>query len=448
MPAALVALYAWALHWIYATQVAPDFDYMGYHYEDPDPLTAVVTVAIAIGVAYALPRFMDRASSIVLWVLYTVAVAPSILMAPYTSYVSDATAIQVGLAIGAVYAIVALAQSPRPKPLTIRVSARTLWIVLALLSVLTYSLLHVAYGLRLSFLPVLDVYDVRAEFADELRGVAALGYLVTTQANVVNPLIAALGAVRRNWGLVFVAIAAQLVLYSTTGYKHILFSILAWAVMVAVLRVRGEATRGSLLLWGATGVMLVSALVDTLLSTNLATSLFSRRFILTPGLFTSVYVSFFSENPKANLGYSVLAPVVDYPYEANPPQIIGEWLAGKPGMSANANLFADGFANFGLVGVVGAGAILLVYLRVLDRASAGLPIALVAVVVVIPAVALSNSSILTSMLSHGLVAALVLLALVNRPAPSALFPGSMTRSRVSLDTMSTIRRGRAAKGSS
>ena len=215
-----------------------------------------------------------------------------------------------------------------------------------------------------------------------------------------------------------VAVGGQLILYSTTGFKHVLFGILAWLVMVIVLRRKGTQTRGSSLLIGATALVLIAAVIDSLASSNLATSLFSRRFIFTPGVFTSIYVRFFSENPHAHLGHSILRPFVDYPYELNPPYLIGEWMAGNPALAANANLFADGFANFGYAGMVGAGAVLLVYLRFLDRAAVGLPIVMSGMVVVIPAVALSNTSVLTGMLSHGLVAAVLLLALVPRDTPS------------------------------
>lgn len=427
----LVCIYAFLLHWVYSTHVSPQFSYMGYGYTEPSPIAATISVLITIGVAFALPRRLDRASSIVLWILFTVAVAPSILMAPYTGYVDEGVAIQIGLVVGATYALVALAQSPTPRPLNFHVRPQTLWILLAVFSLLTYSLLLFTQGLRLNFLSILDVYDVRAEFADEVRRIGALGYLVTAQANVINPLLAAVGLTRRNWPLLTTAVAAQFVLYSTTGYKHVLFAVLAWAVMALLLRAHGKMTHANLVMWGASGVVLIAALVDTLLSTNLSTSLFSRRFILTPGLFTSVYVAFFSENPQAHLGYSVLAPFVDYPYDTTPPYLIGDWIAGNPTMSSNANLFADGFANFGFLGMIGAGAVLLVYLRLLDRAAVGLPIVLVGFVTVIPAVALSNASILTSMLSHGLVAAWLVLALMSRPtsAEQQFLPRDPTQKR-------------------
>jgi hypothetical protein len=410
----LVALYAWALHWVYSELVTTQFAYLGYRYTDPSPDGQIIAWLIATAVIFTLPRRLDRPSAVMLWVLFSVTVAPSILMAPYTSYLAPIEALTMSLVVGATFGVVALAQRGERRALGWNVSPTSLWIVLALFSCVTYLLLMVTQGLSFQFLAILDVYDVRAEYVDETSSVGILAYLVVTQANIVNPMIAARGFVHRKWGLVAVAVIGQLILYSTTGFKHVLFAILAWLVIIIVLRRKGTQTRGDRLLLGATALVLIAALVDSLANSNVATSLFSRRFIFTPGVFTSIYVRFFSENPQAHLGHSVLRYFVDYPYELNPPYIIGQWMANNPSLAANANLFADGYSNFGYLGVIGAGIVLLVYMRFLDRAAVGLPIVMSGMVVVIPAVTLSNTSVLTGMLSHGLVAAVLLLALVPR----------------------------------
>jgi hypothetical protein len=159
-------------------------------------------------------------------------------------------------------------------------------------------------------------------------------------------------------------------------------------------------------------MMAGAALVDFIQHGVIWTSYLSRRFILTPGMMLALYVAFFDDHPKALLGYSVLSPWVEYEYQASPAKVVGEWVGS--GASMNANLFADGFANFGWFGMFGAAVVLLVYLRVLDRVCHGLPVAVSALVMVMPAITISNSSILTAMLSHGLVVAVALLALAPR----------------------------------
>lgn len=410
----MVGVYAVVLFWVYSQLVTGPFAYLGYRFSEPTPLLMVLVWIVASLVALALPARLDRPSSVMIWILYAVTVAPTILMAPYTSYLDDPSAILLSVAVALVFAAVVLGQNPAPRSLRLSVSPRAIWVFLGVFSIATYAMLLVFQGIQVSPFNIDDIYGVREGFADEVGNVRILAYLVQTQANVVNPFIAAIGLVTRRWWVIAIAVAGQVLIYSTTGFKHVLFAILAWLVVVIILRRNGKRTRASVLVWGASALVLAAAAVDRATGGYLATSLFSRRFIFTPGLFTSVYAHFFSIHPQAHLGYSVLAPFVDYPYDTTPPFLIGEWMAGVPTMASNANLFADGFANFGLLGLVGAGAILLVYLRVLDRAAVGLPIVVSALVVVILAVALSNASILTSMFSHGLVAAVVLLAWMPR----------------------------------
>lgn len=414
----MVALYGLVLQWAYADLISPSFAYLGYRYIPPTLDVQVLVWLIASAVMISLPRKLDRPSAIVLWVLFAVTVAPAILMSPYTSYLNDRDALIMSLVLGGVFAGVSVAQLGQRKPLRLHVSPTTLWLVLAVFSATTYILLMVTQGIRVEFVAILDVYDVRADYIEDASGIGILSYLVTTQANVVNPLIAARGYIHRKWGLVAVAIIGQLLLYTTTGYKHVLFGILAWVVVAIVLRAKNEGTKGPTLLLGASALVVVSAVIDQVGNTNLASSLFSRRFIFTPGVFTSIYTRFFTDNQQVHLGHSILRPFVDYPYEKSPPYMVGYWMAGDFNLAANANLFADGFSNFGYAGMAGAGIVLLVYLRFLDKAAVGLPIAMSAIVVVIPAVALSNASVLTSMLTHGLAFAVLLLALVPRDAPA------------------------------
>lgn len=414
LPLAVMA-YALVLHWVYANLVTELFSYLGYRFTESAPELEVLTWFMAVGVALLLPRKLDRASSVMLWILYSVTAAPAILMSTYTGYLDTATALTLSLVIALVFSAVALGTRAAVTPLRFSVSSTSFWIILGLFSAMTFGVLAYTQGLSLRFINLLDVYSVRDDYSDSSQGVGLLSYLVFTQANVVNPVVIARGIYSRRWLPVALGIIGQLVLFSGTGFKAILFSIPA-LIVVALMYRRRAAPSGSMFVWGSVLLMLTCAAIDGLQNSSLLTSLLSRRFLITPGVFTSAYVKFFGENPSAHLGYSVLKPWVDYPYNATPPHVIGAWMAGLPGMAANANLFADGFTNFGWAGIVGAGAILLVYLRILDRASHGLPSGVSALVVVMPAVALSNASILTSMFSHGLVVAVLLLAFAPREA--------------------------------
>jgi hypothetical protein len=160
--------------------------------------------------------------------------------------------------------------------------------------------------------------------------------------------------------------------------------------------------------------MVAAALADELQGGLLWTSLFARRFVITPGLLTSVYVDFFDENPSAMFGRSFLRWWVDSPYERSIALEVGQYLQPGGTVAANANLFADGFANFGHVGMVGTGLVLLAFLRFVDWAARGLPLTVAAMVMLMPSITLTNTSLTTAMLSHGLALGTLVLAVAPR----------------------------------
>jgi hypothetical protein len=156
-------------------------------------------------------------------------------------------------------------------------------------------------------------------------------------------------------------------------------------------------------------------------------SLVVRRFLVTPGLLTAGYVQVFDDIEKARLAHSIFSSFLHYPYAEEPPPLIGGAFFGNPDTNANANLLADGYANFGYLGMVAACLVLVLLLWTIDDAAEGLPVGFVCLAFLMPALALADSGILTTMLTHGFLATVLLCALAPRtgwprrdsPEPSA-----------------------------
>lgn len=408
-------LYGFLLKWAYVSVILEPFSYQGFRYAEPTPGVELLTWFFAFGVAILLPQRLTRPSGIVLWILYVVTVAPTIFMSPYLDILDEWSAVGVALIISLIFAGTTLAVRRRAatQGFGLRVSPTSFWLVLGLFSAFVYVYIAATAGLSFRFLSLLDVYDVRDEYDQVLEGAGLLGYLVSTQANVINPLIIARGIYSKRWSLVAVGAVGQLLIYSGTGFKTVLFSLVVICLAAIMFRVNLRP-RASTLLWGASAGLVAAAVVDRLQGSILWSSLFGRRFLFTPARLTDLYVEFFSANPKEMLSHSVLAPWFDSPYEFPPARTIALWSTGSPNASLNANLFADGFAQFGWFGAVGVAVVLVIYLRLLDRAAHGLPAAVTTLVVIMPAITLSNTSILTAMFSHGLVVALLALAIAPR----------------------------------
>ena len=176
------------------------------------------------------------------------------------------------------------------------------------------------------------------------------------------------------------------------------------------------------MVWGTAGLVLVSSLLQLWLNSGMLFSVFVRRLIATPGLLTGYYLDFFSQNPKALLGHSILRSVVDYAYQYPPAIQIGFTYFGDPSISANANLWADAFANFGFAGIFGFTFLLGLVMWLFDSVAQGRSQRLTSLLFGMPAFFLTNTALLTSLLTHGIGLVLLIVYLIPRAAPEAQEP--------------------------
>ncbi|MGC5629538.1 hypothetical protein ACPYO6_14995 [Georgenia sp. Z1344] len=402
---------------MYEDYVSPAFGYMGSTYHTPEYDLYFYSLAICAVTALALPRAISKPSSFVIWVLYIIAGVPSITIGHYSGTVSPVTAMQASIGIGLAFISTCLLLRWFGAPRSLlrwRPSGTTFWILLGVFSSASYLYIAVSVGLRFELVGILDVYDVRDEYRENLTGAGGLAaYLIGWLGNVINPVIMAAGTLQRRLPIVLAGSLGQFVLYSTTGLKTFLLSvpailIVGWAVG------RSSKQRSVLLVWAAAALPVFTMAADRVLGSILFTSLLVRRFLVAPGRITVEYVEFFNVNPRLYLSNSVLSGWVDYPYDGSYMMIIGEKVTGSPGLSMNANVFAHGYANAGWVGVALIVVVLAVVLVSMDYAAHGLRPVIPAMVLLMPAITLSNSGLPTSLLTHGVAVAVVVLALFPR----------------------------------
>jgi len=80
----------------------------------------------------------------------------------------------------------------------------------------------------------------------------------------------------------------------------------------------------------------------------------------------------------------------------------------------NVGYLGDAFANFGFMGMFLFSMILGVFLRIVDSISRHLPANLIAAIIAVPAMALANSALFTSLLTHGFILSLIMIWLLQK----------------------------------
>jgi hypothetical protein len=270
------------------------------------------------------------------------------------------------------------------------------------------------FGLRLNVWSLEEVYDVRQAYKDAFDDESTLLiYILQWQANIFTPLVFLLALRRNNFAVAAAACVAQLVIYSISAHKTALFSIV---YLLAMQFVVGSNVRS--LAWKVLAGLIAVAVVSTLGALYwdwlVPSNLFVRRLLLTPGLLSGHYFDFFTDNPKAMLGHSVLAPFVSYPYETTPAYLIGNTYRGAIELSANAHVWADAFCNFGYAGMIGFSLLLAGYLYLFDSAARGLDPRIAVPFLGMPALVLANTAFFTALASHGMALALLLVFIMPR----------------------------------
>ncbi len=260
-------------------------------------------------------------------------------------------------------------------------------------------------------LDITSVYDIRSKYVD--AQIPFSGYLWNWMAYIVNPIFISLFVTKRKWLLVTLIGAFQVWLFSATGIKTYLFSPLLVLILMLIVKQRNPLAYIS--------VGLASAVVLGILSYRLfgdvwLSSLFTRRLLLVPAQLSFFYYDFFSKNEFVYLSHSILKFFLDYPYQLNPPHLIADIYFNDPQMGSNNGVVSDAYMNFGFPGFIIWAVLLTIILKLLDSCSKEVDIRVAVAAIAMPAITLTNSALLTNLLTHGVLLALLILYFLPKQA--------------------------------
>lgn len=414
------------IHVSYQYLVAPTYAYMRLTYTTPNMGVYAAMLILLLLIAAILPVRLARPADFLLWVVYLLVVIPSLTISLLAATLTSWYQLMLGCTVTISFTIAVLAGRLPTGWLTRHLKPlppRLFWVIVAGLTLVTYGMLAAGGHLRLALPGLADVYSVRGNFDTSTSGNVLLAYLMPAQATVLNPLFMAVGIIRRKWWLAAGGTIAELLLYSAGGHKTVLFSVPA-VLIVAVLYRKGRTPSGALFAWGVGAVVGLSALIDNILNTPWLTSLFTRRLIDVPGQLTGAWIHVFEGQPKAHYAYSFLSSFLPYHYDVVPPFVVATRYFGNPNNNANANLFANGYANFGWFGIGMEAVMLAIVIALANAAARRTPLRGAVMLLAAPSVSLVNGSVFTALLSHGVAAVLLVLVFAPTSIWSSREPGT------------------------
>jgi hypothetical protein len=397
--------YAVAVVLVYPAHVAPVYGYA--HLIDAGPSTGLLLLAVAVAAAPALWLSIParRPSTIVLWVLYLIGYIPAIII-PLFLTGDPARVLPYDAALfGSMVVVGVIVRLPPADLRAPALSLRAFTQLLVGLSLLSLIYTAAAFGIHPP--PSLaDVYGTRERFATAIPASLGGGYIVPWAANAINPMLMALGIARRRAALWGLGLAGQALIYSTTGFKTTFFSVaLVPAVYAAVAVSRRSFALVATL--GAAAIFALALLPPTASRESVA---LSTRTYVTPAQVNSYYYDFFSTHPPYHLSHSILSGVTRRPYVQEPPELIGPIYFAPYQPHANADLWADAFANFRYLGIAGFTLVFGALLLIADGLGRRCDLRVAGPMLAVAGLSLSNSALLTTVLTSGFALGCLLMA--------------------------------------
>lgn len=387
--------------------VHPFYEYTGFVFE-PEKLYWGITYLLLLFFSFILPLEIKKPSNIVINFLFIFIWVPAGALISYNKEFSFTAFLLLTISI----VFITLFTRLNFKTLRLPRGRQKLFFPgLIFLSIIGYVSLIYDFGFKLKFLSFSDVYSARAEYVATSKNILST-YFHTWLGNVINPALFSIGFINKKYIILAFAFVGQFFVYSITGFKSVLFSFLfiLWLWFGLKYSRKNFATYTAASFCGVAALALV---MDALFFKFLFTSYLIRRVFFLPALLFYYYIEFFSVNPNAYFAQNqIFKYFVKNPYDDQLSHIIGYHYFDSFKAGANANLFADGFANLNLYGFLYVVILLVIVLSLIDNVTKKKNIFLVTGIIAMPVFSFTNSSIHTILLSHGLLLALLILAVM------------------------------------
>jgi hypothetical protein len=253
------------------------------------------------------------------------------------------------------------------------------------------------------------VYEIRRIFVG--LDIPFSNYLFNWVALILNPFFFVAFLRKKRWLLLVLSAFFQMALFSITGNKVYLFAIPFVLFIVWLIKTKRPLFSASI---GISAIIIIG-LVASFFGNNWFSNLFANRTLLVPALVTFDYYDFFSKNDLVYLSSNrIFNDFLVYPYNLDPPHLIGSVYFGNPIMNVNCGIVADAYMNFGLPGFVILAFLLVILLKIADSFSNNKNIEMVIAAFGMSVIFFTNIPFLTLFLTDGMLLGLLILYLLPR----------------------------------
>lgn len=377
--------------------------------------------AIAVLPALWIPTRLERPSVLFYWGIYITVLLPSAAAANY-SIMPAWRGIEMLLSMLAGLLVIHLfTRLPLPRFTPPRASPAVFWGFVIGVSALFYAIAVQRFGLTLRLVGLEEMQAQRAAWAEDTGG-ALVSYAFSWQSSAINVFLIAYGLYTRKYWIVGLGVLGQLFFFAVAAQK-VVIAVVVFLIAIYLLTLGPKGHFGRNVTWGTTLLFGIPALAVFLgyMVPNFYTYIVLFRTYMNNGVLSPLYYTFFHEYGFANFSEVLgVRSFVQNPYPAGYVATVSTHYFGFDA-GANANLFADGYANLGHVGALIQSAALGVVIWLIDGLwkNKRLPMAFVCMALGSYVGDLANARVHTTLLGGGLAFAMLLVYLMPaREAPS------------------------------
>ena len=417
----IISIYRLLLDEIYIRIIVPNYEYYGFHnYRNFNWLLMSWFYLIIMTYLYG-KIFLSkhrRSSSLVVCVLYIISFVPStslLSMGLFTHGYSVAIIIYwLTLYFTQCWNLKRKA-TPFPNIVVgkFQLGDRVLFL-LGVISVTTVLYISFAYtGFRINF-NLYSVYDLRIEYRTYSLPLI-LDYFFAW-SKIINQILYAYLLVKKKKYYAILLFFVQILSFGIDGSKTTLFMLFVSTLVVLGYRFIKNVSLRIVVPYAVTGISVLSLLELFVLKTSNIALFVLRRMLFLTNYISYCYYDFFGHNEPDYFRSSFLRYFgVDSPYKGEGydiSTIIGDLYIMR-GMSCNNGLIADSVANLGKIGLIIMPIMLVAVLRIYDKCTIDMDERMILAITLYLSILLSNSFLLTTLLTHGLILILIVLSFVK-----------------------------------
>ncbi|WP_286708247.1 hypothetical protein [Psychrobacter sp. UBA2514] len=411
----LVISFRLLLDYGYIKFVYPLFEYSGFNYEFN--LTKLFISWFVIVLVFLIVFLKKRSALIYIYFLiYSITVVPN-----SSYYALSGSSEQSFWATTIVFTLILIFIPARKKKYSYEngLSQKKRNIIITIIAIISsVNLLYLIYSTRGQYvLSFEDVYEFRADNTASYSGI--FGYLNNWTPKIFVPFLIAVGFIRKSRIVISSSMMFCLLLFAFTGHKSILLPVILCVFLSLAFKSGSEDRyfeRFSILC--LSGLIAISAMgVGWYLWDGelfLGSILFRRAFFV-PVYLNDIYFDMFSDlYDPIYWSNGLLSSFSIYPYGNEPiTRIVGAYL-NLPNLNANTGFIASGFMQARYIGMALYTFILIVINIMLARVSNRINPLMFNAILLLPFLTLFSSSDLpTTMLTHGLLIAIIILYLYS-----------------------------------